>query len=104
MKKLGICLVLIVLVTSCFAQSNNDAQRIVGTWTGHNNNTSLPNTITFNSNGTYSWGGSSIVVNYFVNNGKILTSEYLIWDFYLSPDGKTLFLIIEGVRYWLVKQ
>jgi len=101
---IGIILALSILVTSCLNQSNNDAQRIVGTWTGHNNNTSPPNTITFTADGTYSWGGSSIKVNYFVNNGKILTNEYLIWDYYLSPDGTTLFLEIEGVRYWLNKQ
>jgi len=92
MKKFGICLVLVFLVvgTSCFAQNNNDAQRIVGTWVGKDRFSSYT-TYTFNSNGTYT------VENirngrYFISSGKIFFDSAPSYDYFLSSDGKILVL------------
>jgi len=95
MKKLGICLILFFsfLGTSCFAQSNNDAQRIVGTWVEANGSS-----FTFNSNGTF----SSISTinsdynengNYFISGSKIIfkiRTDVSIYDFYISQNGRIL--------------
>jgi len=101
MKKLGICLVLILVVvgTPCFAQSNNDAQRIVGTWV--KTEPSITYTYTFNPNGTFTYTDSrSNDYNrngrYFVSNGKLIVrvedGYTYIMDYYCSSDGKVLFL------------
>jgi len=95
MKKFGICLILAFFVfgTSCFAQSNNDAQRIVGTWI-HGSGLSY----TFNSNGTWSYissTGSSNNGNYFFSGSKIIlklitSNDADVYDFYFSPNGRIL--------------
>ena len=55
-------------VSLCYAQSNNDAQRIVGTW-------SIDDfSLTFNANGTYTssqWGSGS----YFLSNSKLILNN-----------------------------
>jgi len=76
----------------CFAQSANDAQRIVGTWTVDDFS------LTLNANGTYSsnqWGSGS----YFVSNSKIILNKTddesqmtSLLSYYLSADGKVLVL------------
>jgi len=55
MKKSVICLALFFLFvgTICFAQSNNDAQRILGTWKCGTGDRDSFYTYTFNSNGTF---------------------------------------------------
>ena len=77
------------------AQSTNDVQRIVGTWTGGTL------TFTFNANGTFRVSNSddsddNREGNYMVSNFKLifrstgsLTSNTPT-DYYLSADGKTL--------------
>jgi hypothetical protein len=103
MKKLRICLFLVFFVigVSCFAQSGNDAQRIVGTWIieGGGDN------IVFNSNGTFSgtlFGNGK----YFFNSGKLILSSGFIFDIFLSSDNRVLFIVgrtdIHGA--WLNKQ
>jgi len=109
MKKFVICLVLVFLVlrTSCFAQSGNDAQRIVGTWKLQKGTDY--STITFNSNGTYSGvstfnGNSNYNGNYFINGSKLIRTEdsfKVSWDdFYISPNGR---ILVIGDR-WFEKQ
>ena len=75
----------------CFAQSANDAQRVVGAWTVDDFS------LTLNANGTYSsnqWGNGS----YFVSNSKLILNKTdepqmtSILSYYLSADGKILVL------------
>ena len=100
MKKLGICLVLFFFVfgTSCFAQSSNDAQRIVGVWRDGSR------TVTFNANGTYTYSGSGRGDNdngsYFVSGSNLIIKDQdcdrEIYDYYLSSDGRRLVLNYRG--------
>ena len=90
----------------CFAQSANDAQRIVGTWTVDDF------TLTLNANGTYSsnqWGNGI----YFVSNSKLILNKtdepqlVSILSYYLSADGKVLVLADNNDSesgIWLVKK
>ena len=100
MKKFGICLVLVFIVigSSCFAQSNNDAQRIVGTWVDQGGYDEY----VLNSNGTCSGRHNG---RYFISGGKLIFSTNAIYDYYLSSDGRTLFLIDRyGSGTWFNKQ
>jgi len=100
MKKLGICMVLIFIVvgTPCFAQSNNDAQRIVGTWV--QTGSSATWTYTFNSNGTFTYTDSynnkyNFNGRYFISSGKIIIKieqDSITMEYYISPDGKVLYI------------
>jgi len=90
----------------CFAQSADDAQRIVGTWTVDDFS------LTFNANGTYSsnqWGNGS----YFVSNSKLILNKTdepqltSLLSYYLSADGKVLVLADNsdsGSGIWLVRK
>ena len=115
MKKLGICLIILILVgTSCFAQSNNDAQRIVGTWKQGSN------TVTFNTNGTYAYtgGGGSDNGNFAISGSDLIIKDkdgdVSIYNYYFSPNGRLLVLNFVraissgspymGNRLWLDKQ
>jgi len=113
MKKLGICFVLVFLVsgTLCFAQSGNDAQRIVGTWSGSISSTNYSITFTFNSNGTYSVSGYNTATgNFIINNSKLLLERNgnvdRVFDYYFSTDGRQLVIIGGDSSYtsWLKKQ
>jgi len=96
----------LALTGLCFAQSANDAQRIVGTWTVEDF------TLTLNANGTYSsnqWGNGS----YFINNSKLILNKTdepqltSLLSYYLSADGKVLVLADNadsGSGIWLVKK
>jgi hypothetical protein len=111
MRKLGICLVLLffVLGVSCFAQTSNDAQRIVGTWNGPAGSGGMNIIFIFNSNGTYSVSGSDRGSgNYIFSGSKLLLENYNgttvgIFDYYFSTDGKQLVIGGRG-NYWLRKQ
>jgi len=111
MKKLGICLVLFVLGAACFAQANNDTQRILGTWSGSGGGANY--TFTFNSNGTYSLSGAaSSSGNFIISGSKILfenfgqTGNNSVLDYYFSADGRQLVLFFagDGWCYWARKQ
>jgi len=90
----------------CFAQSANDAQRIVGTWTVDDFS------LTLNANGTYTsnqWGSGS----YFVSNAKLILNKTdepqltSLLSYYLSDDGKVLVLADNadsGSGIWLTKK
>ena len=87
--------------SALYAQSTNDAQRIIGTWKAYNMVLDL--IVTFNSNGTFSWNNSN--GRYFINSGKIFLDSHNAWDYYLSSDGKILFLNLPGGNgIWLDKQ
>ena len=110
MKKLVIfSLFIFVLSGLCYAQSANDAQRIIGTWAIDDFS------LTFNANGTYAsnqWGNG----NYFVSNSKLILNNTddvqmaisaLILKYYLSADGKALVLEdgnSDGSGIWLNKK
>jgi hypothetical protein len=112
LKKIGFCLMFFILITIlCFAQSNNDEQRIVGTWSGTFRNTNIA--YTFNSNGTVTYRLGSTVSNgnYFINGIKMiirLGSEAMIFEYYLSPNGRVLVFAqghMQGYdAIWLEKQ
>jgi hypothetical protein len=56
------------LASLCYAQSSNDAQRILGTWSVDDFS------LTFSANGTYTssqWGSG----NYFVSNSKLILNN-----------------------------
>ena len=110
MKKLIISfLFAFTLIGLCYAQSANDAERIVGTWLIDDFS------LTFNANGTYAssqWGNG----NYFVSNSKLILNNTddiqmaisaLILTYYLSPDGKVLVLedsSVDSSGIWLNKK
>ena len=107
MKKAVVFLALALALNGlCFAQSANDAQRIVGTWTVDDFS------LTLNPNGTYSsnqWGNGS----YFVSNLKLILNKtdepqvISILSYYLSADGKVLVLadsVDSESGIWLVKK
>jgi len=107
MKKLGICLVFFVLGTFCFAQSNTDAQRIVGNWRGKLEHQTV--TFNFNANGilTLSVEGESENWNYFLSGSSLIIKiedNIYISDYYLSPNGRILVFSIDRLPLWLEKQ
>ena len=98
-----------VLIGLCYAQSANDAQRILGTWLVDDFS------LTFNANGTYAssqWGNG----NYFVSNSKLILNDTddvqmaisaIILTYYLSADGRVLVLDDsngDGTGIWLNKK
>jgi len=71
MKKVFVFLVIGFVFFGCFvknanAQSSNDAQRIVGTWTDNNNRI----TYTFNADGTFTGGNNR--GSYFLSDTKLV--------------------------------
>ena len=108
MKKLGLVLIIFTIGTLCFAQSNNPAQQIVGTWRGTyiDSDTS---TFTFNSNGTFTatgWGNGN--GNYFISGSKLILSYRglgaVVTDYYFSSDGRLLVFSVNGYLGWFQKQ
>ena len=102
MKKLGICLFIIVLGVSCTqnnveAQSNNNAQRIIGTWIGDYSFSDA--TLTFNANGTFESSGHP---DFRGSGNYIVTDSLLILEnmagsvriiyYYFSTDARVLVL------------
>jgi hypothetical protein len=107
MKQFIIFVVFAVVLNGLgFAQSANDAQRIVGTWTVDDFS------LTLNANGTYSsnqWGSGG----YFVSNAKLILNKTdepqltSLLSYYLSADGKVLVLADNaesGSGIWLTKK
>jgi len=91
---------------SLFAQSTNEAQRIVGTWS-----TSGGTVFTFNANGTYTSSGTYNFRNgnYMVSNSKLIIrlndSEAAgMHDYFLSADGRILAFSYGTFLVWLIKQ
>ena len=98
MRKFRICLFFIFLGTFCFAQSNNDAQRIVGTWSNRDF------TYTFNFDGTFLMqyaGATNDRGNYIINNSKLILAYNSgsggIYEFYIFPNGRIL--VFDDRRY-----
>jgi membrane-bound inhibitor of C-type lysozyme len=105
----------IVLVCSCFAQSVNNAQRIIGTWVDNNTG----KTWVFNANGTVSGSdedGDNFEYKFGVAETKLAISDSGDLDIFtisLSSDGRTLILdksirssgslYLEGI-YWFTKK
>jgi hypothetical protein len=88
-----------------YAQSSNNGQRIVGTWSGNSHHTGIyggdggPVTWVFNSNGTGKGGLDNASFKYGISSDKLiivfdergLFSLPTVYDYFFSPDG-TLFL------------
>jgi hypothetical protein len=111
MKKVNLTKLFFVVVfigvvsTGIYAQSQNNEQRIVGTWTGSyerwgapgrdGNDPNYPFTVVFNSNGTGKWGSDGTNFTYGISSSKLIiyyerfNSE--VYDYFFSPDGR-LFL------------
>ena len=121
MKKVLIVFVVGFVFLGCSAQnadaqSTNDSQRIVGTWTGvYSQSTTF--VFTFNADGTYTFSNGSETTNgnYFISSGKLFailnnrTTEYVSTiDYYLSPNGRVLVIIGPNdsgkSRLWLNKK
>jgi hypothetical protein len=112
MKKMAAGLIFVALMVSCAktgvnAQSNDDLQRIVGTWAGvDGDNDPLNGTLVFNADGTCS---GLLTGKYFFSNSVLCIrgeNEVRVVGFYFSPDGKTLVLTGAGSfsPWWLEKQ
>jgi hypothetical protein len=92
--------------STLYAQSSNDAQRIVGTWKGVDSDADDVGTVTFNANGTVT---GYISGRYFVSNSILFIrtnrSVYSL-SYYLSSDGRLLVLSgnISYSPHWLEKQ
>ena len=89
---------------NCNAQTSNNEQRIIGTWTDGSGTTWV-----FNTNGTGSSGSDTFVYGItsgevtFISSSGNMTQRYM----YFSPDGKTLILLFgrsDGSRYHLLKK
>jgi len=106
MNKFFVCSIFIILaVVSCNSQSNNDSQRIVGTWI------SGQNKITFDSNGTYQeiMDGEHYNGKYFLSGSKIIFKDDKneigeVDDYYLSPNYRILALEYDDTIFWYDKQ
>ena len=94
MKKFFFALIFLLFVSFVLlAQSPNNEQRLVGSWTSMLDNS----TIVFNSNGTFS--GFDFGERYAVAGDKIAFFEAgsdraIIFEFRISNDGRTLILIM----------
>jgi hypothetical protein len=116
MKKAVIFVVLaMVLIGSCFAQSANNAQRIIGTWVDNNTG----KTWVFNANGTVSGAdedGDTFSYKFGVTDAKIAFFDdgtLNIFNLSISSDGKTLILEMSissrgdlylEASYWFTKR
>jgi len=98
-----VIILICVISNGIFAQSSNNEQRIIGTWTVlmddiHN----LINSVwTFNSNGTGTTrlNGENITFNFIIAGPKIFINlyEFGIFDINFSSDGR--FVILSTERY-----
>ena len=114
MKKVLIVLVVGFMCFGCSvqnanAQSSNDAQRIIGTWTNPVTNT----TFVFNSDGTYTSSGdrSNGNGNYFYINSKIFLRQNnsrsaRVFECYLAPNGRILVIHLDedSEGFWFEKR
>ena len=102
-KKIAFIVFIVFISISCYAQSsNNNEQRLIGTWTNLLNN----RTLIINSNGTVSGDGWKNTVDHWAAAGDTLVLWKIYSDgsgsvdsnrFQFSSDGKTL--IIGGTPY-----
>jgi len=107
---LFVLLFLAFVSVNTFAQSSNNEQRLVGTWTAVNNNLSW----VFNSDFTGTVGNTTI--RYGVAGNKIViffgNRAAAISDFSISSDGRTVILtgmngfsdVVGGQNAWLLRK
>ena len=110
--------------TSLFAQSTNDTQRIIGTWSIEGGGI----TFTFSANGSCTASGAHLFNNfegnYMLNNSRLILRNSgernaSIRDYYISADGRILVFQFnvrtvssngsltgtsENINIWLIKQ
>jgi len=106
---LGLFLVFGFVADDCFAQTTTREQRVIGTWVSEiiedEGDTSV--TFTFNQNGTLvlinsgermngRWGAAENQIVLTINEGGY---EDAIWgEYYISGDGRTMIMILDGDR------
>jgi len=95
-------LLLCFLSLELFAQSQNNEQRIVGTWVDENDG----KVWVFNINGTGTVDGTELKWGVAQNKiAMIINSETLIMDYTISSDGRTLLIsFVMGRGYFLKKR
>jgi hypothetical protein len=104
MKKSVFFVVLaMVLISSCAVQSENDAQKIVGTWVSEIHN------VVFNANGTGIWNGENISFGISTGGSIILlgSSRFPVpieTTLYISPDGRKIIFFGANDYYILQKK
>ena len=93
MKKVVVFVFLaMVLIGSCAAQSANDTQRIVGTWTEEEGTVWV-----FNANGTGTRGGNNFNYGISVSGGIYIDiPSYRGYTLYISPDGRRMIFSTGG--------
>jgi hypothetical protein len=119
MKKLGFCLVLLVLGASLLAQSNNELQKFTGNWKGILYSPAFQETSTvtasFNSNGTYVMtekNSSGLTVeykgNFTVSNSKITLVDSgknsNSYDYVFSTNGKIMVLSMTPLSIYVLEK
>jgi hypothetical protein len=101
-------ILLLIIACNVFAQSNNNQQKIIGTWVASDGTTCV-----FNANGTCNFDGEN--ARYFViesklfikKTGKDAGRDAEITNFDISFDGKILVLYLyvgEFICLWLDKK
>jgi hypothetical protein len=88
---LGVLLMLSgFILSSCIALPSNDVAKFVGTW---NNIEDEDSSFVFRADGTGTFETGEYI--YAFASGKIvlfIDSDIVGWEYYFTPDGKTLFL------------
>ena len=98
-NKTALIFLIILFFTSnvLFAQSENNEQRIIGTWTVvFSDEYILVNTVwTFNSNGSLNVraSGENVSFQYLVAGSKIFVEDLGVLEINISADGRALILV-----------
>ena len=124
MKKIFVFVFFAMVISGvCFAQNTNNEQRIIGTWALNTDRRPMPETWTFNTNGTLTVAlnpGNNVVYKYGITDRALITivteappkaikvGSSKTYSYSISSDGNTVILeyISAGVSesIWLVKQ
>ena len=93
------------------AQSSGIEQRLIGTWaiTFYEDSEAIGSTWSFKSNGTFeiTFYGESATGKYWATPTKLvmeIEGDGILADYYISTDGRTLILELEGELFVLTKK
>ena len=123
MKKAFVFIFFAMVISGvCFAQDTNNEQRIIGTWALNTDRRPIPETWTFNTNGTLSvsLNPGNVAYKYGITDRALITivteappktikvGSSKTYSYSISSDGNTLILeyVSAGATesIWLVKQ
>jgi hypothetical protein len=104
MNKAIVFLIILVLGAPCFAQSSDEVQLVLGTW----RNVHRSETITFNSNGTYTQivGADNYNGHYFISDKKLIRrigNDILVGEIIFSSNGRSFVLFGRNGWAWFEK-